>query len=275
MAVDETNLYAQWLVWELAEIVSITNEYSDWPAYHLIDGSLKSAWAHLAADANQEIVYDLNKTDLATGIYGGGFFIKDYETDHSNSATATFTVEFSNDDISYDAAVIDESISADAVPVQIFDTSSITPKRYIRFTFKDISPNIEISQLFFGRKITLGSGPQLESLEPKTYYNQIGTGRGPQSGQQVTAVVRDGVQSYLRTYIGTSTLFDNIELAYDISAGRRGLIVMVDELNSVSADPIVVRISSDVMTSERLSSGIYKIQLPIIAVPFYTDGYNY
>lgn len=273
MAVDSTNYYAGFNVWELAELESITYEHSSYPAAHLIDGSLKTRTIKPLSTNPLDIVYDLNKTDLTSAIYGAGFFISNYTTDHSNSGSATFSVAFSSDNSSYDAAVISQAITSTLTPVRIFDVSvAVAPKRYVKFTFTGGNTNMYIGQLFLGRKISLGA-PELEGTEPKDYYNIIAGGRGPASGRRSTAMLRDGVQSYNRIYVLSS--LTNFNLLFDEARGTRELIVMQDVVNSTNQTPVVVKLTADRYEPVRLGSGIYKVQLPLQAEPYFTPGYVY
>lgn len=277
MGIDKSIYYAEWLVFELADFDSVTDEYATYPARHLNDGSIKTGWAHITSDGDQQIVFDLNKTDLPSATYAAGCFVVDYETDHSNSGTEKFQLEFSSDGSSWDAAVIDGDFSSGGSPVELWETSgAVTPKRYVRFTIGGLGANIQIAHLFLARKIEIDLSPQLDShRRKKQFYNARGRGRGPLSGERVTAIVRDGCRQHKRTYIAaTDAIYDDLELLYDWTRGSRSLLVVVDYEGAVAGDAWVARLN-DTFEAIPIGSGLYKVPIILDEVPYLTDGYFY
>lgn len=272
MATDSTIFYPQWINLEKAEVHSATSEASGYPKERLLDGNLKKAWKPTSS-ANQDIWIDLNKTDLIEGSYAVGFFIKNYNTDHSNSGAADFTLAHSSSP-SGGAGLLSESLSSDLKPIRIFDISgNITPNRYLKFSFVDLNTVLEISHFFFARKIIVAQAPQMPENIKDVYYNRLVM--GITGDLVVNAISRDGQSPEIRHYkTVTAAVFQNIQSVYTLSRGPRNLMAMIDSLDGTPQDPVAIRVMGD-FNYPSADYGIYDCIIEIYPVPYYTDGYGY
>ena len=272
MSLNKTVFYPGWICLEEATIHAITSEATGYPKERLLDGNLKKGWKPTST-ANQDIWIDTNKTDLVSDTYVCGFFCKNYTTDHSNSAAATFAVLTSSVD-SAGAGFLSGSISAAATPVQVFETATVkTPQRYMKFTFANLATTMEISHLFFGKKITVNQGPQLPMNLQDLVYNR--TIIDPGGGRMVSAESRDYLSPEVRRYTSVnSTIHDNLRNVFLYSRGGRHLMVIVDYLDAVAQTARVIRLG-DGLPRPSSDFDIYDITVQIFPQPYFTDGYNY
>jgi hypothetical protein len=275
MAADSTIFYPGWPIFELADIDAVTYEVSGFEAYHLFDGRLTTRFAKISSQDPVNIDLDLNKTDLPSATYAFGMFIFNYTVDHSNSDTSEFQVYHSDDGSTWGTAIIDENITDSGEPIHLFEiASAVALKRYLRFTLSTFNSTMYVGQILAGRKITVAAGPEIESTETIEYFNTTPAGSGPRSGQHATAVMRDGVKTYSRSYVGTSTVTDDIELLYEWARGGRAPLVAVDSLNGTEGTPHIVRLGNR-YAPVPLASGVYKVPLVMQDLPYFTDGYIY
>lgn len=269
---DNTIFYPQHLIFELADIDSATSEATGYDAFRLLDSSLMTYWKPTST-AEQVIIIDTNKTDHDTSIYGGGFFCHNYATDHS---AGDFVVYHSDDGATWGTAIISQDISDTAYPVQIFQTASIALKRYLKFVFTSMSTTIEISRLFFGKKIEIGIGPQYPEDKATKYHNLGQSKGGSDAEDRVLAIHRDGFLNEVLTYAAVnSTVYGYFEDLYDHCRGTRGIFVIKHYVGGSWESPEVVRLMTDTFTASAIAYQIYNIAIELKRIPYLTDGYDY
>ena len=142
-SITKTEFYCDGGLMDIADIDSATSEATGYPKEHLLDGSLITGWKGTTA-AEQEIVIDLNQTP-AYSIYGFGYFVRNYMTNHDVGANGWWELYTSTDGATWGTYICFGHLTAAGVPCQIYkfaDTEHTLVKRYLLFKFMPVSPDI-------------------------------------------------------------------------------------------------------------------------------------
>lgn len=272
MSVDTTTYYPPLDKIELLDIDSATSEATGYPKEHLLDGSLKTAWKPTTT-GDQEIIIDRNQLALPSAVYAFGFFIRNYTTDHSNGGTAKFKVYHSTTSGSWGTAIIDQAISAAAVPCRIHETAELALNRYIRITFTTLNTTLEISRLFLAEKQAITQGPELPYDVDNAFLN-IHQGDGAED-YPVTPKNYLPVAKATRKYtMVTAVKYAALYAAFNRAGGGRHMIVVVDSLSGSAGSPYVAKIK-DLLSDHLKDHDLYDMTVTLQAQAYIQPALGY
>lgn len=268
-----TEFYCDGGLIELADIDSGTSEATGYPKEHLLDGSLITGWKGTSSSA-QEIIIDLNQTP-ACDTYGFGYFVRNYMTDHNVGADGYLEIYTSANGTDWGSYITYAHLPATGITcdiVKVTDTEHTAMKRYLKFRFLPVSPDImDIGHLFITQCFS-GFDASGTCQLPRQYgdnYSLINNAEGRSSLRRYIPTLQE-----IRKYtILSSTTYAIWQGLKDASQGGNRLVVMVDWIDGVEQTPVIVRLGDIVFT--QTTHDMWDITVQITRQPYIHPTYGY
>ncbi len=252
-----------------AKIESITSEATGFPIENALDHNLDTYWKPTSTD-NQEIDIDLGS---ALQVDGLAFFIKNYDTDHSNSpGLATVNLKRSSDNITYTlqgggSVNLDNSVGT---PIWFHNTALTSGTyRYWRIELQTMNTTIEIGQIFLyrSRNITANSAYPVDDIS--SYANRSVSGPG---GRRLVAGINSIKTRKFTRRFQLSGLTDHNTLVSVHDACRGALRPFILTEGGAETDPNVVRYVNSKRGRNETDHEIFNPVVSLETVPYIPDG---